>query len=100
MSRVYAKGSGVGESLRVEAVRAVRGAPPIWLAEVRARQAVSHAELLSLAERIHKAERALARLACLDHGEVSVEFQSFDDYGAAFEALRAELRALYAESCR
>lgn len=81
-------------------VRAVRGAPPAWLADVRSRQAVSHVELLSLAERIHKAERALARLACLDHAEQSIEFQSFDDFAAAFEALRFELRSLYAESCR
>jgi hypothetical protein len=81
-------------------VRAVRGAPPVWLSEVRAREAVSHTELLSLAERIHKAERELARLACLDHAEVSIEFKSFDDFALAFEAKRAELRALYVQSCR
>lgn len=81
-------------------VRAVRGAPPAWLADVRSRQAVSHVEALSLAERIRKAERALARLACLDDAEVSIEFQSFEAYAAAFEALRLELRSLYAENCR
>jgi len=81
-------------------MRAVRGALPLWLSEVRARETVSHTQLLSLAERIHKAERELARLACLDHVEVSIEFKSFDDFTVAFEAKRAELRALYVESCR
>lgn len=100
--RVYVKGGRSFEPLRVEAVRAERGAPPVWLREVRAleREAVPHVQLLSLAERIHKAERELARLACLDHVEVSIEFKSFDDFAVAFEAKCAELRALYVESCR
>lgn len=88
------------DGMSLNAVRAERGAPPAWLSEVRARETGSHTELLSLAERIHKAERGLARLACLDHAEVNIEFGSFDAYALAFEAKRAELRALYVESCR
>ncbi len=88
------------DGMSLKAVRAVRGAPPAWLSEVRVRETVYHVQLLSLAERIHKGERELARLACLDHVEVSIEFKSFDDFAVAFEAKRAELRALYVESCR
>ncbi|KHL05308.1 UNVERIFIED_CONTAM: hypothetical protein LK11_69985 [Mumia flava] len=88
------------DGMSLNAVRAERGAPPAWLSEVRARETVSHVQLLSLAERIHKAERELARLACLDHVEVSIEFKSFDEFAVSFEAKRAELRALYVDSCR